>query len=143
MSDLFNQSNLELTSQPFQLNDGGPHATITLAAQLRCLKKPKPKPVEVQKPITIDQIDLPKKLGTEKSVEPTLPAPVAASEVVLPGEAGNGRKYEQMRSPSLDEMVANTLEPMVKTTGNDIDLTRDLYLKTFCHNLLCKGDFLN
>ncbi len=49
MSDLFNQPNLELVSQPLPLNAGGAHASITLAAQLRCLKKPKPKPIEPPK----------------------------------------------------------------------------------------------
>jgi hypothetical protein len=39
MSDLFNQPNLELASQPFPLNGGGPHATIHLAANLRFVLK--------------------------------------------------------------------------------------------------------
>ena len=125
MSDLFNQPNLEFSSQPFQLNGCGPHATITLAAQLRCLRKPRPKPVEVPKSLSIDDIDPPKRLESEKSAPALLPDPTPVSEVSgSPVEASPEPVVEQTtRSPSLDEMVSNMLEPMLKTTGNDIDLS--------------------
>jgi hypothetical protein len=119
MSDLLKQPNLELSNQPFQLNDGGPHATVRLAAQLRCLKKPKPRPIELPKSIDVEPVDPPSKPEVAKAVDSTLPAPVPVTEV--PATAVSSA-MEKMRSPSLDEMVANTLEPIVKTTGHDIDL---------------------
>ena len=125
MSDLFNQPNLEFTSQPFPLNGGGPHASITLAAQLRCLKKPRPKPIEAQKSVSIDDVNLPKSLKAEKSLPAGLPDPTPASEVSLPSAEGAPEHVEEqkIRSPSLDEMLASTLEPILKPTGNDLNLT--------------------
>ena len=68
MSDLFNQPNLELVSQPLPLNAGGSHALIRLSAQLRCLKKPTPKPIEPPKFTDPPKIDPPLSLAKKVTI---------------------------------------------------------------------------
>jgi len=48
----------------------------------------------------------------------------SASDPALTGNEQDGQSEvsKMPRLPSLDEMVANTLEPMVRTTGNNVDL---------------------
>ena len=122
MSDLFNQPNLELATQPLPLQSGGPHATILVGAHLRVLKKPKAKQVfEVPKPVEVPHSESLTVLRQSES----LPAPTPVTEIlpaaIVSTSVANGSPTP--RSPSLDEMIANTLQPMVQTTGNSIDLS--------------------
>ena len=90
----------------------------------RCLKKPKPKPIENLKLISPDVVDDSQKkveIISSKSVES--PTEISNSVSSTSNEIPASSEQNKMRSPSLDEMVANTLEPMVKTTGNNIDLS--------------------
>ena len=122
MSDLFNQTNLELATQPLPLHSGGPHATITLGANLRVLKKPKPKLVtEVSRPVEVPHSE---SLSVLKHSE-SMPAPTPVTEIFPAASTTTAAANDTAtpKSPSLDEMIVNTLEPMVKTTGNSIDLS--------------------
>jgi hypothetical protein len=77
-------------------------------------------------------VDPPVKQEAGKSFDPLMPDPTPVAEVLLPTDSAKRLSLEQTpRSPSLDEMVANTLEPMIKTTGNDLDLTRWKFRKKF------------
>ena len=72
------------------------------------------------------------KIGLVKLFQDSIPSPVPASKLGEsasdPALTGNEQDVQleasrMPRLPSLDEMVANTLEPMVKTTGNNVDLS--------------------
>jgi hypothetical protein len=91
----------------------------------RCLKKPKPKLIELSKSISADVVDDTQKKVVEISSksDDSPPSEVSQSVSATSNEIPASSEQTKMRSPSLDEMVANTLEPMVKTTGNNIEMS--------------------
>lgn len=111
-SDIMASSDMEYTRQPFHLKGGGGNSSIKMAVNVRCLRRasvkrkltdgiqktPEPIPETIEEKTSAEVED--------KNEQPSLPA---AQE-----------KHAKV-PPALDEMIASTISPMVKTTGNSVD----------------------
>lgn len=134
ISDIIRREKMEYSPpQPFVLQAGT--GTITLSAKLKGLKKANPK-----KTIT----------SPVKASEDATPTTQVDTSINAQPQKDNLKKEESMKStisgvtepladygstlqsyPSLDEVMSNTIDPMIKMTGNDVDL-QDLMVEGDC-----------
>ena len=106
---------MEKPLQPISLKKAGTGggSTIKMAVNVRCLKRP------IKKAGTsklTDAIKKPEKIAEiEKSEKPLkTPEPIENPKVL---------KKESSVTPALGEMIGNTIEPIAKTIGQDVDET--------------------
>lgn len=132
-SDLLAQPNMEYSHQPFHLKGSGGGASIIMAAQLRCLKKPEPKatrPPPKEVPSSPPSSAEAKSTTTPSTVLDTPPAsessmveePLEMSASSNLTSSSEKKKESVAKVPSLGEVVGNTIEPMVKSTGNAVEV---------------------
>jgi Ca2+-dependent lipid-binding protein len=116
ISDLMRREKMAYSPpQPFNLKSGT--GTITLSVKLKGLKKSVPNnTMSTSVKGTKETIGLSQKkesLKKEESMRSTI------SDVTEP-LLDDGSKLES--TPSLDEIMSSTIDPMIKITGNDVDL---------------------
>ena len=125
VSDILRRENMQYSPpQPFNVKAGT--GTITLSVKVKGLKKTVPKNVgssgtapfedhTPKKQSTVSDTDAAKKstLKKEESMQSTASG---VTEPLLDSE------MKIKSTPSLDEIMASTIDPMIQTTGNDVDL---------------------
>ena len=109
---------MEKPLQPISLKKAGTGggSTIKMAVNVRCLKRPIKKLSKltdaIKKPEKIAEIEKPKK--PEEPLK--TPEPIENPKVL---------KKESSVTPALGEMIGNTIDPIAKVIGQDVDETID------------------
>ena len=116
ISDILRRENMGYAPpQPFNLKHGT--GTITLSAKLRGLRKGTSKTSSIEPAQQTDgpSLDLTKRetLKQEDSMRSTISG---VTEPLMTQES----KFQS--TPSLDEIMSSTVDPMIQTTGHDVDL---------------------
>lgn len=118
-SDIMSSPDMEYTRQPFQLKGGGGNSSIKLAANVRCLQK-----ASVKRKLTDGIQKTPEPMTTQptsKISQGSMPSGSQMENDKNPKEEENDAPKKAKTPPALDEMVASTISPMIKTTGNSVD----------------------
>ena len=108
MSDILKNPDMELANQPFPLQGSSVGSTITLAAQIRCLMDPKIRTVP------------------SRSASPEIPGNNTTEDMIKaePEQESSAPEMSKaaVKKPdllSVDEMVANTIKPVVESAAEN------------------------
>ena len=122
ISDLLRRENMAYsTPQPFNLKNGT--GTITLSAKLRGLRKGASHASATQPDKLInsnDHTDAPSLDTTKREMlkqEDSMKSTISGVTEPLPTT-----ESKEASTPSLDRMMSSTIDPMIQTTGHDVDL---------------------